>query len=387
MAPHTHAPDSTAPDHPFWKLTTEVFCSIDVQDGRMQMLHGAWTNVVGFSDAELQTTPFFSLVHPDDVEATRIALETIAEAHDTARFACRLRIQGGTYRHTEWTAIAGQSPQQVHASGRDVTDLMAAKTHAQLHEGLMGQVAKGAPVVISLYDREGIYLTQIGAGLEKLGLQPNQLRGVSVFEAFRGADEALSHIRAALEGHQAANTQDLGTTVWDNWFSPTHDARGEISGAISISTDVTERERSRQALEDRLRVIEEQSRAIRMMSAPIIEVWQGVLVVPVVGQLDAESATNLMEQLLSTVVQRGASFAILDLTAVDHIESSTAEHLLRMIAALGLLGTRGLLSGIRPSVARSMIELGIDLGKVTSVSSLHAALRACMKGLRGQAGH
>jgi anti-anti-sigma regulatory factor len=93
----------------------------------------------------------------------------------------------------------------------------------------------------------------------------------------------------------------------------------------------------------------------------------------------------MMERLLSTVVARGATFAILDLTAVDRIEPATAEHLLRMIHALNLLGTQGLLSGIGPSVARALIELGIDLSKVTSVSSLHAALRSCMKGTRVRA--
>lgn len=353
----------------------------------MQTLRGAWTKVLGFSDAELQATPFYSYVHAEDVDATRAALETIATTQEADRIACRFRAQDGTYRRIEWTVTAGASPKQVHTAGRDVTDLVAAKAQAQFHEELMSQVAKGAPVVISVYNREGIFLAHVGAGLAKLGLQQNQLRGVSVFDAFRGADEALSLIRAALGGQQAANTEDLGTTVWDNWFSPTRDAHGEISGAISISTDVTERERSRQALEERIRVIEEQSRAIRIMSAPIIEVWQGVLVVPVVGQLEAESAADMMERLLSTVTQSGASFAILDLTAVDSLEQSTAEHLLRIIDALGLLGTQGLLSGIRPSVARALIEIGIDLSKVKSVSSLHLALRACMKGLRGQAGH
>lgn len=386
MQPQAPSLDVTQDDEPFWTLATEVFCSLDVTSGRIQKLRGGWANLVGLSDDEIQALTLYSFVHPEDVEATRMALETLREVQEKGRFTCRLRTHGGTYRHFEWTAMAGRALGQIHAAGRDVTDLIAAKNALQIQEGRLHQVAKGAPIVISVYDPDGIILVHVGAGLEKLGLKQNQLQGMSVYEAFRGADDALAHIRGALDGQQTTNTQSLGTTIWDNWFSPTRNAAGEITGAMSISTDVTDRELSRQALEERLRVIEEQGRAIRVMSAPIIEVWQGILVVPVVGQLDEASAADMMERLLSTVVARGATFAILELTAVDQIDPSTAEHLLRMVNALGLLGTQGLLSGIRPSVARALIELGIDLGKVRSVASLHAALRACMGSTRERAG-
>lgn len=369
---------SSIDEQSFWALTTDIFCVFDKADGRMHTVRGGWTTVTGFSDSELRASSLYSLMHPEEEDAVRIKCETVTEAQESGRFSGRIRSKDGTYHHIEWAMVAGQSPEQVCALGRDVTEFVAIRQSARFNEILMDQVAKGAPVVISVYDREGTILLHVGAGLEKLGLQQNQLRGMSVFEAFKGADDALAMIRGALDGQQATNLQDLGTTMWDNWFCPTRDEHGNITGAISISTDVTERVRAAQALEERLRVIEEQGRAIRVMSAPIIEVWQGVLVVPVVGQLDEASATDMMERLLSTVVQRAASFAILDLTAVDRIEPSTAEHLLRMIHALGLLGTEGLLSGIGPSVARALIELGIDLSKVTSVSSLHAALRSCM---------
>ena len=386
MESNTSSVDASFDVEAFGMLATEMYCSMDVTNGHIQKAWGGWAKLIGLSDVEIQSLPIYSFIHPDDVDAMRMALETITEARETGRFACRLRTQDGTYLDIEWTAKAGKLPGQVHAAGRDVTDLIAAKNAAQIQEDRIAQVAKGAPIVISVYNREGTFLAHVGAGLEKLGLKQNQLLGMSVFDAFRGADDALAYIRGALDGQEAANTQDLGTTIWDNWFSPTRNAEGEITGAMSISTDVTDRERSRQALEERLRVIEEQGRAIRVMSAPIIEVWQGILVVPVVGQLDEASAADMMERLLSTVVARGATFAILDLTAVDHVEPSTAEHLLRMVHALGLLGTQGLLSGIRPSVARALIELGIDLGKVRSVASLHAALRACMGSTRERVG-
>ena len=243
---------------------------------------------------------------------------------------------------------------------------------------LFEEVARGAPVVISAYDRSGIFILQIGKGLAKLGLQPNQLVGTSVFEAFAGADEALRHIRGALAGESSSNTQDLGNSVWDNWFNPIRDAAGAIIGAVSISTDVTDRERSRAELERRLAVIEAQTQAIRQMAAPIIQVWEGVLVVPLVGELDAERAAAVMERLLTALTTSRARFAILDLTGVDGIDTQTADQLLRIIGAVALLGVRGVVCGIRPAVAEALVAIGIDLSRVTTKATLHDALRSCM---------
>lgn len=262
----------------------------------------------------------------------------------------------------------------MHSSGDDpFFDL-------DLADGLLMQVASGAPIIISVYDMIGTFLLQVGAGLKKLGLAQNQLRGQSVFVAFAGADEALGMIRAALEGKESTNTQDLGETVWDNWFGPVRSRDGKQIGALSISTDVTERERSRQALAQRVQEIEAQNLAIRSMSAPIIEVWQGVLVVPVVGQLDANRASLLIERLLTAVGERSARYAIIDLTAVDVIDTATAQYVIRMISALRLLGTLGLISGIRASVAQALVGLGVELSQVTTMATLHAALRHCMRG-------
>lgn len=370
--------NATAGDAAFFDLSCELYCSLDVRTGKLSLLRGSWTNSLGHAEADLLDTPIWSFFHADDVETVRTAFEMTAEASERSRFVGRLRTKDGTFRMFEWTAKSDGEEGTVIAAARDVSELRDLLQRAQRQEELMGQVARGAPVVISVYDREGIILTQIGAGLDKLGLGQNQLQGVSVFDAFKGADDALRHITNALKGQQSTNTQNLGATVWDNWFSPIRNVDGEVTSAISISTDVTERDLARRELEERLRFIEEQGQAIRVMSTPIIEVWQGVLVVPVVGRLDAERAADMMERLLAVVVERGATHTILDLTAVEDLDTTTAEHLLRMIQALSLLGTQGLLSGIRPSVARALIELGIDLGKVRSLSSLHAALRLCM---------
>jgi rsbT co-antagonist protein RsbR len=262
--------------------------------------------------------------------------------------------------------------------GHDVTAMAEAAAAGRWSEGVLNHVAKGAPVVISVYNKEGVFTTHIGKGLEKLGLQQNQLAGQSVFDAFAGADEALTRIRGALSGQESTNTQDLGGTIWDNWFSPIRDEEQKIIGALSISTDVTARERARLALRERLSRIEEQDRTIREMAAPILQVWQGILVVPVVGQLTSERVELITTMLLDAIVKTRARAAILDLTAVTQVDSATADHLLRILRAVTLLGARGLLSGIAPAVAQTVVAMGINLSEITTVASLHDALRLLM---------
>lgn len=244
---------------------------------------------------------------------------------------------------------------------------------------LFTEVARGAPVVVSAYDQEGRFLLQIGKGLEKLGLGQNQLVGTSVYDAFAGADDALVRIKKAFAGEASSNTQDLGKSVWDNWFSPLRNSAGEIIGAVSISTDVTDRERNRAELAQRLEIIESQTAALRTMAVPIIQVWEDVLVVPIIGDLDAERASFIMERLLSTLTVSRSHHAILDLTGVETIDSSTADQFIKIMSAVGLLGVNGIISGIRPAVAQALIGIGVDLGRVTTVATLHDGLRRCMK--------
>lgn len=131
-------------------------------------------------------------------------------------------------------------------------------------------------------------------------------------------------------------------------------------------------------LHEKIAVIDEQQRAIRVMSSPIVQLWDGVLAVPLVGAVDGERTARVMERLLEAIIVRRARCAILDITGVESVDVETADNLVRIVRAAQLLGARAVLSGIAPSVAETLVDLHLDLSGVATFADLQAALRACL---------
>lgn len=128
-------------------------------------------------------------------------------------------------------------------------------------------------------------------------------------------------------------------------------------------------------LEEKLATIEVQRAAIRELSTPIIEVWNGVLCLPVVGVLDTTRSADMTESLLSAIVEKKADCAIIDVTGIQVMDTGTADHFLRMARAVRLLGASCVLTGINPSIAQTMIHMGVDLSGVITHRSLRNALQ------------
>lgn len=125
-------------------------------------------------------------------------------------------------------------------------------------------------------------------------------------------------------------------------------------------------------------LIARQEAAIRELSTPIVQVWSGVLTLAIVGALDTARADAITDGLLSKVVATRARFTILDLTAVELVDTTTANHVLRIVRAVQLLGADCVITGIRPAVAQSMVSTGIDLASIKTLATLENGLRYCI---------
>ncbi|WP_438020108.1 PAS domain S-box protein [Sorangium sp. So ce315] len=126
-------------------------------------------------------------------------------------------------------------------------------------------------------------------------------------------------------------------------------------------------------------VLRQQREAIRALSTPIIQAWEGVLVLPIIGALDSGRATQIMEKLLGEIVRTQAHFAVLDLTGVEDVDAPTVDHLLQVARAASLLGSRCLVSGVSPRVAQAIVELGSDARTFETFGELEDALRHALR--------
>ena len=137
-----------------------------------------------------------------------------------------------------------------------------------------------------------------------------------------------------------------------------------------------ERSRAYQAeLEEKLQTIEKQRAAIRELSTPIMEVWDGVLCLPVVGVMDTMRSVEMTNSLLQTVVEKKTRCIIIDITGIDVMDTRTVDHFMRMARAVSLLGAQCVLTGINPHIAQTVVQMGIDLSNIVTHRTLHEALQ------------
>ena len=132
-------------------------------------------------------------------------------------------------------------------------------------------------------------------------------------------------------------------------------------------------------IEERELIIERQREEMMELSTPVVELWDRVLTLPLIGTLDSARAQEVMENLLQTILERQAEVVILDITGVGTVDTQVAQHLLRAAAAVRLMGAECIISGISPMIAQTMVQLGIDVGTVSTRSSIRTALADALK--------
>ncbi|MES1241477.1 MAG: STAS domain-containing protein [Acidobacteriota bacterium] len=149
--------------------------------------------------------------------------------------------------------------------------------------------------------------------------------------------------------------------------------KADLQGALARA-EVSNRE-----LEAKLETIERQQAAIRELSTPLIEVWSGVLCLPVVGIVDSQRSAEMTESLLEAIVNKQARIAIIDITGIDAMDTKTADHFIKMAKAVRLLGADCTLSGINPAIAQTLTHIGVDLTGVRTMRNLRDALQTFLR--------
>ncbi|KTB63097.1 polyvinylalcohol dehydrogenase [Pseudomonas fluorescens] len=128
-------------------------------------------------------------------------------------------------------------------------------------------------------------------------------------------------------------------------------------------------------------VIKRQQEELLELSTPVVKLWDGVLALPMIGTLDSQRTQVVMESLLQRIVDTGAEIAIIDITGVPTVDTLVAQHLLKTVTAIRLMGADCIISGVRPQIAQTIVHLGLDLQGVVTKANLADALALSLKRL------
>lgn len=196
----------------------------------------------------------------------------------------------------------------------------------------------------------------------------------------------LSRMRKAVAlASEGAFTEaaDLLTREMDDDFGAVEETLRSFVTELKLAieqTDVAMDEllSSKRALQAQVATIERQRIAIKELSAPIIDVWDGVLTVPLVGVIDSARMVELTERLLARIAQAHVAWVIIDLTGVDLVDTAIANHISKLAAAVRLMGARCLLAGIGAHVAQAFVALDIPMDALRVVATLRDGLRLCL---------
>ncbi|UQA55337.1 STAS domain-containing protein [Polyangium aurulentum] len=144
------------------------------------------------------------------------------------------------------------------------------------------------------------------------------------------------------------------------------DDAGKLSGTVAFSRDVTAQMAAKEQTIAQAKLIEAQRAELLALSTPLIPIADEVIAMPLIGQIDAQRAGQILEALLGGVVDNGARVAILDITGVRTVDTEATNAIVDASKAVRLLGAEVVLTGIGPEVARALVELGSDLGGIVT---------------------
>jgi len=358
--------------------------------------------IYGITDAELRQDPLALLkrIVPEDAEKLEKQLANSFATLAPLSWSGRVMHTTGTIRWIE-TQCVFEHDEKGHVIGYgqalDVTE-------RKKSELMFRSVIEALPIGVTVMDASGKVLVMNAAQLRSTGspdADGNPDDSMKVFRSdgkTRMPDTEWPIVRA-LEGKAHENEVILrdvkvagDVRLWVR-AEPMRDDNNNVIAALAVTQDVTDQRR----LEEELRVRNEQLAAseeaktalierlrfaIDELSNPILEVWDDVLAMPIIGVVDSRRTADMVQRLLAEVARTQANYVIVDLTGVEVVDTKTADHLIKLVRKVEIVGARCVLTGIRPAVSETLVDIGVDFGRLTTLRNLKHGLRDALRAAR-----
>ena len=233
---------------------------------------------------------------------------------------------------------------------------------------------EASPDMMLTFDRDGVIMDVNKQAVNMTGITQEELIGSPFKQYFTEHDRAH---QAAMSVFEQKKVRDIELELVDHKgnripialnASVYHDTADKVAGVFAIIRDISAR---KMIMEENFR----RQEAILELSTPALRVWEGIVLMPLIGTIDTRRAQQVMENLLQKIVSTESQVAILDIAGVPVMDTSVAQHLLTAVQAAGMLGAETIITGVSPATAQTMTKLGLNLSHLTCKGSLSAGLK------------
>lgn len=255
-------------------------------------------------------------------------------------------------------------------------------------------VFEDSPIPISIYDRDGVQVAFNAAHGRMWNMTRDE--GIGKFNMVTDpqlvATGSAEYHRRVMEGETIvlpphafdsfeAGLQGGGTRRrWSEaTYFPLRGTDGSITHLCAFLRDVTDSIEQAQQITAAQEEIAAQRATIESLSIPVIQVWQGILTVPLIGTIDTARSMSITNNLLEVISQQQARCVILDITGVPVVDTQVAQHLIRTAQACRLLGCEVVLVGVGVEIAQTLVQLGVDLSTLHTLANLQAGIAWAFK--------
>jgi rsbT co-antagonist protein RsbR len=374
-----------------YRLLVESFSAyaifaLDV-DGNVTTWNKGAERIKGYRAEEIIGRHFSCFYPPEKVQA-RFPEQELKAAATEGRFedeGWRIRKDGSQFwANVVITALRDRDGNLLGFGKvtRDITDRQQANdTLQQSQIQLSGIIGSAMDAIITLDADQRIVLFNAAAE-QMFGIQARQALGwpVDRFIPERFRSGHVEHVRRF--GQSNVTKRSMGA-LGEIFGLRANGEEFPIEASISqveasgrryytvILRDITERKQAEAT-------IARQAQEILEVSTPVVQMWEGVIAAPLIGTLDSQRTEQFMERLLERIVETNSPVALVDITGVPTIDTQTAQHLVETVTAVRMLGAQVVLTGVRPTLAQTLVHLGIDLSHIITRSSLSAGFRVAL---------
>ena len=279
------------------------------------------------------------------------------------------------------------------ASGKTVSVIKFAQNITQARKAALADAAKLEAIKRSMgvieFQPDGTIISANPAFLKLMGYTEGELAGqhhrVFVTPQERVSADYASFWQELASGkvksgqfHRLAKN---GKSIWlEANYNPVFDLEGRVERVVKFAIDITDKVESARATEIALKQVreaelirEELNLALEEMSTPVMPIWDGILLLPLIGVVDSARTDQVVNKTLERINETRSKVFLLDISGVPAMDTAVANQLLKISKATRLMGCETVISGLSPAIARTMVELGVEVGEVRTTATLQQA--------------